>query len=203
MRVLASCDSNYFLEHHKAFYNSAIKNNYEPYIHIINPSEEVKDIAKNLKNISFEQGENNKVYFSCNRFLILKNFISPKGILVTDIDCFFNKPMPPIKEDVGIFLREYEPYPGMKVAAGLLWVNDTENSFTFTNRFVHNLKNQKKQWYADQYALYKTYNELKDTISFFYFDNNFMDWEFKDDSYMWTGKGNRKFKNINYRCNDC
>ena len=199
MKVLASCDSKYFLDHHKAFYNSALKNEYEPYIHVINPTEEVKTISKNLINISFETVENpTKVYFSCNRFLVLHNFIKPIGVLVTDIDCYFNKPMPLIEQDVGIFLREYENYPGMKVAAGILWIKDTEKGLLFADTFINNLKNEKQQWYADQYALYKTYNELKDTLSFFYFDNNFMDWEFKDDSYMWTGKGDRKYKNTIY-----
>ena len=30
------------------------------------------------------------------------------------------------------------------------------------------------------------------------FDSEFMDWEFKDGTTIWTGKGDRKFNNVRY-----
>jgi hypothetical protein len=53
MNVLASCDSNYFIEHHKAFYSSARSVGYTPYIVVINPTDSVREIASTLENVSF------------------------------------------------------------------------------------------------------------------------------------------------------
>ena len=55
-----------------------------------------------------------------------------------------------------------------------------------------------KTWYADQIALYSSYQELKDKVSCFKFNISHMDWEFSESSYIWTGKGNRKYKNKKY-----
>jgi len=46
VRVLASCDSKYFREHHKAFYASALSCGYTPLIDIINPDQDLYDKYK-------------------------------------------------------------------------------------------------------------------------------------------------------------
>lgn len=199
MNVLACCDSKYFLEHHKAFYLSAKKVSYTPHIVVVNPTREVKNISNNLENIHYIFQENpDIVQYSINRFIIADTYIGSEGVLITDIDCFFNKKLPEIKEDVGVFLREYEKFPGMKVAAGIVWLNSTEKGKLFAQELKNKINQKPKEWYVDQYALYETYLELKNSISVFTFSQEHMDWEFTNTSYMWTGKGDRKHKNVSY-----
>lgn len=199
MKVLASCDSIYFIEHYKAFYFSAKNVGYTPNIVVINPTEEVRRIGDTLDNISYITHRSpDKVYYSINRFMIAHSFIKDEGILITDIDCFFNKKLPEIKEDVGLFLREYEKFPGMKVAAGIVWINNTSNGLLFAEKLKNQINEKPKNWFVDQYALYEVYLNLKDSLSVFPFDKKHMDWEFTNTSYMWTGKGDRKYKNKEY-----
>ena len=193
MKVLASCDSKYFEDHYSAFYNSAVKCGYDVHINIINPTDKLKN--SNIKNVSYSYGPNTKVFFACNRFLIAKNFLED-GVLITDIDCFFNKRLPDIKEDIGLFLRPQNPLH-MKVAAGILWLNDTEKAKLFIENTEKRLENP-TIWYEDQIALHRSYRELKKEISCFKFNISHMDWEFSENSYIWTGKGNRKYKNKKY-----
>ena len=178
MKVLASCDPIYYKEHSTAFINSCLDVGMQPVIRLAYNS--------------------TKEFYACNRFLVAEEYLEPAGVLITDVDCYFNKALPDIEEDVGIFLREYEKFPGMKVAAGILWLNNTEKARLFITRVREIITSQPLVWYADQLALYKAYNEYKNNTSFFIFDNTHMDWEFNDDSYMWTGKGNRKFHNTTY-----
>lgn len=199
MNVLASCDSIYFMEHYKAFYFSAKNVGYTPNIVVINPTEEVRRIGDSLDNISYIIDKNpGKVNYSINRFMIADSFIQDDGILITDIDCFFNKKLPEIKEDIGLFLREYEKFPGMKVAAGIVWINNTSNGILFAKKLKSQINKKPKNWFVDQYALYEVYLNLKDSLSVFTFHKQHMDWEFTDMSYMWTGKGDRKYKNKEY-----
>jgi hypothetical protein len=178
MKVLASCDPIYYRDHATAFLSSCRK--------------------VDMTGIVKVRNQGTKEDFSRNRFIIAEEFIEPEGVFITDIDCYFNKKLPVINEDVGIFLREYEKFPGMKVAAGLLWLNNTENAKKFIRKVKEELLTSKLGWYADQYALYNSYNEFKDEISFFIFDKHHMDWEFNDHTYMWTGKGSRKNNNKTY-----
>ena len=164
MKVLASCDPIYYKEHSDAFINSCKHVGLDPHIEVLS--------------------EGTKEDFARNRFLIAEKYLEPDGVLITDIDCYFNKKLPPIKEDVGIFLREYENYPGMKVAAGLLWLNNTINAKTFILDVKDQLLDSREGWYADQIALYSSYNKFKDSMSFFIFNNNHMDWEFNENSYI-------------------
>lgn len=199
MNVLASCDSIYFLEHYKAFYSSCVSVGYIPHIVIINPTEEVKSISKNLKNISYMTYDSpSKTLYAINRFIIAEEFIGDEGVLITDIDCFFNKKLPEIKEDIGLFLREYENFEGMKVAAGIVWFGPTISGKKFAKLLKEKIMKKPWKWYVDQISLYETYKEVKQNTSVFTFNSKYMDWEFTEDSYMWTGKGPRKYKNLTY-----
>ena len=53
-------------------------------------------------------------------------------------------------------------------------------------------------WFLDQVAISETYESMKDRYSYQYFDAKFMDWEFKDGTTIWTGKGPRKYDNPTY-----
>jgi hypothetical protein len=198
VKVLASCDSTYFLEHHKAFYCSAVEAGLEPIINVINPTEEVKFLGDQLTGIDYSYYKNpSKPFLASNRFIIAEEYLK-EGLLITDIDCFFNKKIPKISEDIGLFLRENNKFKGMKVAAGILWLSGNLKSRQFISAVRNKLLKRNMEWYVDQVAIYDTYLECRNNISVFKFTNTHMDWEFTENSYMWTGKGNRKYKNQTY-----
>jgi hypothetical protein len=196
MKVLASCDSEYYKTHYKAFYKSAVSCGYVPHINIINPTEDI--INSEIPNCSYTFGDKDRVFYSINRFLIAEEFIGEEGVLITDIDCFFNKPIPQISDDIGLFLRENEKFYGMKVAAGILWLGNTDVAKLFIREVIKKIKESNRKWYVDQIAIYDSYNKLKNNMKVFEFDKTYMDWDFIDTSYMWTGKGNRKHNNRVY-----
>ena len=107
MIVFASCDSKYLLEHGRAFIVSAYKVGFWAYINIINPTKEAFKLLDSLPcTYSIEYTINpTKTYYACSRF---HSFPVVEELLICDIDCFFNKPFDPPKEDVGLFLRENE-----------------------------------------------------------------------------------------------
>ena len=195
MIVLASCDISYFRDHYESFYFSAKSCGYEPHINIINPDDEI--LNSNIENVTYSYGPNSKVFYSINRFLIAENYIK-NGVLVTDIDCIFNEKMQEPKEDIGLFLRKNNPNH-MKVAAGIVWLNNTKNAKIFIDKVKNYLYNSKQVWFVDQLALYRAYLDTKSNLSCFEFSQMHMDWEFIDSSLMWTGKGNRKFNNLLYK----
>jgi len=198
MKVFASCDSIYFEQHAKAFCNSAKLVGLTPHIHIINPTESILDKIKNTNNISYEiSDEKNTVYYACNRFYVSPNYIEGEGLLVCDIDCYFNKPFEPPIEDVGLFFRE-EIRIHAKLAVGIVWYRNNYNGNLFANAAAELVRQEKQVWFADQIGVYKTYEKFKGDMSFFRFTQKYMDWEFTESSIIWTGKGPRKNKNRKY-----
>jgi len=198
MRVLASCDSIYFLEHHKAYYTSAKAVGYTPYIHVINPTPEVMSIIKTLSNITVELNSiKNVVYYACNRFYMAKDYLQYEGILVTDIDCIFNKYMEAPEEDIGLFFRNRKEIHA-KLAVGIVWMNSTPGGRKFAYDAANLVQQEKQVWFADQIGVYKAYDLNRNSLTCFTFEEQHMDWTFKPTSYMWTGKGSRKFRDRIY-----
>lgn len=195
MNVFASCDSVYFLEHSDAFINSALQAGYTPKILVINPTREIKNLNNPYVQYNYSNLQT-KSFYASNRFLTGSNFLTEEGLLITDIDCFFLRKMPTIKESVGLFLRPYERSEQMKVAAGIVWLSGDAASRNFIQAVAENIYARKDAWYVDQLALYDEYKKLNTPV--FRFQKYHMDWTFQEDSFMWTGKGNRKYKDVIY-----
>jgi hypothetical protein len=53
------------------------------------------------------------------------------------------------------------------------------------------------KWFNDQIALNHIMSQVPDE-HVHKFDGNFMDWEFRDGTTIWTGKGPRKYDNVRY-----
>ena len=128
--------------------------------------------------------------------------------MILDIDNFLMNKVQWHTEDIGLFLRD--PLPGTvgweqestHVAAGIV-------SFTSPKgkEYLKDVSNQIKsysnlQWFADQNALWKVYEKNKDYLSTFVYNNSIMDWEFKPDTMLWTGKGPRKYDDPTYVSKD-
>lgn len=195
MKVFASCDSTYFSQHSAEFIESSLLVGYEPLVLVINPTEEIKALDSPYVQYQYSD-KTSKAFYASNRFLTASSFLTEEGLLITDIDCFFLKRMLPIKESIGLFLRPYEKHQEMKIAAGIVWLSGDSISRTFIDSVAQNISNRPELWYVDQLSLLEEYTKLE--IPVFEFKERHMDWNFREDSFMWTGKGNRKYKNIKY-----
>jgi hypothetical protein len=148
---------------------------------------------------------NEKAFYASVRFLLLPYLISTgNSYIILDIDSIVNKQIViPDEYDYGLFLREdntaggsaYEQ-TGMKVAAGSVYI--TPRAQEFAVKVTQILRASPIQWFCDQVALYGAYKQVKDTLKLCPFDGDFLDWEFKPGTVVWTGKGPRKFENQTY-----
>ena len=219
-RVLfASADSKYFLRFGPALIQSCIDFNQPLHLHLINQTEDAAHlktlVTDNYPTISFTSesvdlsGTDERTYYACNRFIVGYQVLNQcDAAMILDIDNFLMNKVQWHTEDIGLFLRD--PLPGTvgweqestHVAAGIV-------SFTSAKgkEYLKDVSNQIKsysnlQWFADQNALWKVYEKNKDYLSTFVYNNSIMDWEFKPDTMLWTGKGPRKYDDPTYVSKD-
>lgn len=200
MKVFASCDSAYFIEHAPAWYYSALKAGYTPVVEVVNPNDKVKKYVerRGLKNIHYIEVENPSKPFLCsNRFFSAEKYLDDKGLLITDIDCYFNGMPKAWTEDVGLYFRPENP-DHMKIAAGIVWLSGSDVSREFIQHTGETIRNLADKWFVDQIALLMSWLVFRKKAKFFHFNSLHMDWEFNEGSYMWTGKGPRKYENETY-----
>ena len=216
--LFASCDSKYFIEHGPAFMQSANKFKQNLHLHIVNPTDEVKEIkdkCEKFENLTFSGEETNlegideRTYYACNRFIVASHVLRLcEAAIILDIDNILMNEVQWNTCDIGLFLRD--PLPGTvgwehestHVAAGIVSYS-TPLGLDFLNRVSDKIKSYKElRWFADQNALWKVYEENKHKLSTFVYDGSIMDWEFKPDTMLWTGKGPRKYDDPTYVSKD-
>lgn len=228
--LLASCDGIYFNEHGHEFINSCLAHNNNCHVNIINPSLENIDYAiernrkddrftftmQNYSEGLFRDFEEYRSYLASSRFLLVNYFFelgvtepNSNRYMILDIDCVVRKEIIFPHTDFGIYKREYETHPGMKVAAGIVYVSD--HGRPFISSVVENIKalyslhGNKFVWFNDQMAINTAYEivttDPNNPLSVTYFGQKDMDWEFDEavDSAIYTGKGPRKHKSPEYK----
>lgn len=214
--VFAAADGKYFMEHASSFIFSATENGFDVHIHIIHPTAEVWKHATYLQALSkgkvtytwhsVKDGvdpETLRVHYATARFVIAPHILDLCGkLLILDIDCMIMKPFEFPKEPVAFFPRtdevnaanEWEKQ-GMKVAAGAVYFDKRGIEVCFA--VTKELGELEQRWFVDQVALSRVMDRVpEDAIH--HFDSEFMDWEFKEGTAIWTGKGPRKYENENY-----
>jgi len=107
-------------------------------------------------------------------------------------DLFFNN-----KFDIKIHFREGND-KRMKVAAGVIAVRKSDKTQNFFNEWRALLEKSKYEWFADQVTFYKLFLKYEKILSFDHLPANLIDWNFNSESYIWAGKGNRKYKDKRY-----
>jgi len=216
--LMAACDEKYLIHHAKGFTASAAIAKNNVHLHVTNPTERghkyleflgagyeilhpdgVFTTSYDTIDISiYKRIEYLKTFYACNRFLVAADVMQADMLLV-DIDCFIMKHIDNIDADVGLFLRDekYKEWNGEagKVAAGVVYVN--KNHKDFLEPVKEFIDNNKKHWFVDQVALKRAY-EAFPTKRYHVFNNKFMDWDFKSNTVIWTGKGDRKTSNAIY-----
>lgn len=209
--VFASCDEKYFLEHGEAFIRSACEHGETPRVHCQHHTPETHSLAQRLESQfptsrviflnyedKYKDAHDKRSVYAIGRFIYGKNLLH-NNILFLDIDSFFRKPVAWEdfrKMDYALFFRESLPGTvgwekiGTKVAAGAVYVSHRSRLLSKTMEFINEYPNL--PWFVDQVALWKAHEALQFDEHYCQMPAKYIDWEFKEDSVIWTGKGNRK-----------
>jgi hypothetical protein len=215
--LFSACDNNYFFDHACSFILSADKNNFNTHIHIVNPSADtiiltskLKSLVKNNLTFSFNDVDITNwdpawlyPYYASLRFLVLPEIIKhAKKVIILDIDSLVLKEFKFPTKPVGYFLREENPRlptswerEGSRVNAGIVYFDI--NSMYHIRNLIRILNSLDLRWYRDQIALHRALNRIPIRLCHV-FGNDFLDSDFLEDSFIWTGKGNRKYHSTAY-----
>jgi hypothetical protein len=213
----AACDAKYFKKFAPAFVSSIGSNSSRNiHIHVINPDEEVFALACYLNSrvsqhvtytfedsdLSMYSDEQKRALYASLRFLVAPYILSHADqLMILDIDCMVMKSFDFPAMPVGYFPREPLPgtvgweQEGTKCAAGCVFLD--RSAMNVANAISETLGGLELKWFNDQIALNHVMNQMPKTFVH-EFDNEFMDWEFKEGTAIWTGKGARKYDNETY-----
>jgi len=213
--VFAACDIFYFKEHGPSFVYSLNDIDKDVHIHVVNPNNNTYGLACILQattdvNVTFSFNcmdftnwtpEAIRTYYACLRFLVAPTLLVQNltHLLVSDIDCVFMKDFKYPDAVCGYFPRE--PLPGTtgwekegtRVAAGAVYFHKSAASLAYL--VAKSISEKPLNWFVDQIALSEVLGIEKDAH---HFDSSFLDWEFEEDTVIWTGKGPRKYENKTY-----
>lgn len=225
--VMAACDSHYFMRFAPAFVASIDKNTrFDIHIHVVNPTEEVLALAcylnsrvKNQVTYTFNDldltslgkdfkssGASNRpevrAYYASLRFLVAPYILQHASqLLILDIDCMVMNDFEFPSQPVGYFPRTPLPgtvgweQAGTQCAAGCVYFH--KDALNICNAVADTLGGLELRWFNDQIALNHVISQVPEQFVH-KFNGNFMDWEFKQGTTIWTGKGPRKYDNETY-----
>jgi hypothetical protein len=215
--VFAAADSKYFLEHAGPFAYSAAEHGFDIHIHVVNPTDEVLSYAAilastvetrltytfNDEDLSSLSGDPLRAYYACLRFGVAPMILQQAGkIIILDIDCLVMNKFEFPDKPIGYFPRtdktgaanEWEKQ-GMKIAAGAVYFD--REALNVCEGVAQTIAGLPMRWFNDQIALSHIMDQVPEQFVH-KFDSSFMDWEFKEGTTIWTGKGPRKYDNPTY-----
>lgn len=126
-----------------------------------------------------------------------------RRVLFVDADTIVRRDLGPLcalidANDVVIHKRPHEnDYMG--VAGGVIGVRPSTGGIEFFERAVARIDAiGNRDFFSDQLAFTQTIEELGARVRVAHLPKAYIDWEFEPDSFIWTGKGRRKFENETY-----
>jgi hypothetical protein len=221
--IFAACDSKYLLDHAKGFITSCALAKNNVHLHVTGPSQNdhkyLSFLSKGYKILSPETDmttsyddfdvsayspAQRKTFYACNRYMVAPDVVKC-DVLILDIDCFIMSNIEPFKADVGIFFRggtdgkDKWEREGNLLAAGALYVAKNHLDFIiYTKNIIQEyIDKQEIRWFLDQVALIRAYKNFPNK-NYATITNEFLDWDFKEKTKVWTGKGSRKSLNPVY-----
>ncbi len=88
----------------------------------------------------------------------------------------------------------------MRVCASLIGLRRTAASMDFVGRLVRRIDEiGNRLFFSDQLAFHQVASSGDTAAVITHLPSSYIDWEFRPDSHIWTGKGQRKFENMVYR----
>lgn len=215
--LFAASDSGYFVVHGQALALSAEKYGKDVHFHIVNPNQQalamaalMSGVTKNKVTFTFNDfdfsgwhAEEMRAYYASLRFLVAPDILQTAGkLLILDIDCVvmneFEFPEKPVayfpREPLeGTFGWEKE---GTRVAAGAVYYDS--RAINVAHEVALAIRDLEMRWFVDQIGLSRAMQRVPEE-HVHHFDASFMDWEFVENTVIWTGKGNRKYESEKYR----
>ena len=199
--AFTACDEKYFYAHGPAYMQSCIETGTKFEIVVVDASSsKADDMRSYVESERFgrvrviERAENappmDRVGYACARFKYaaqrMRDSEETKSLLITDIDCLFIQPVQQPSRPIGLFTRESLP--------------GTVGWERFINEVARQIETLPQQWFVDQVALSRAATSLRvEELGHLHkFTQLDMDWEFRSDSFIWTGKGDRKYNNLTY-----
>jgi hypothetical protein len=150
-------------------------------------------------------GVHPEIYFAAARFLMLHHLLLAcrAPILCLDIDALIHRPLADAfatirGADVSLYLRPEERRRWRRVLAAAVGVSFTKPSLGYCERTAHAIEAVLRQhpvYHIDQSVLYDTYmirRQMKRRTRWQTLSPRFADYDFDDESFVWTAKGDRK-----------
>lgn len=225
--LLAACDSSY-VPPASALARSldVFSPGHTLLVHVVNPSDEAIDSLHHLSTqlhhtrllISSESTDlaglspvQQRTYYACARFFRLCDLLPSSecdflvldadSLVVSQIDRDFSD-----KPEAEICLRRRdltEPQPEhLAVAAGSIWLRSTEGTRQFFSAvgadILSAFESGNAGWYLDQIALKRRIDDPAIKVAVRNIKSKYADWEFRDSSVIWQGKGNRKYLDVRF-----
>lgn len=195
-------------------------------LHLINPEpesfERLKYLASSLKStrlfISYEtvelsglSDEQKRSYYASARFprlaTLLKDYglpifsVDADSLVVNPIDLNFsdkaNAEVVLIRRDHVVDMPEH-----LSIATGSIWFLPSANVIAFVNDVASeidaSLEAKTLKWFVDQVIFFRTMKQNAHNVHFFNMKAKFADWEFKEKSIVWAGKGGRKLYDMRF-----
>lgn len=195
-------------------------------LHLINPTqagfEQFEKTAAQLTNtkvyLSYEHTDlsmltvdQQRAYFASARFLQLQKLLSDysRPVFSVDADSLVVNPFDldfSDKTDAEIILVRRDLAPGrpehLAVATGSIWLAPTENVIGFLGQVADDIdtafEKGKLAWFVDQKVFYQRMKESLHRIHFYNIKAKYADWQFRDRSIVWAGKGGLKLYDLRF-----
>lgn len=195
------------------------------HIHVINPDAKVATAVSLLKatltNITLSVTTETidlsgrpkgfaRTYFACVRFVRLYQIMAdmPAHYLCVDSDCLVLGPLDGLKTEIGdadLMIRQrYDHRPYLTVAAGGLYLRPTAGALGYVRAVADLIRTDLlaggSVWFLDQVVLSHVLDAQTRAgrIRAAQLNMRYIDWFFRSDSVIWTGKGKRKTNDTTY-----
>ena len=132
-----------------------------------------------------------KTYYACARFSRLSELICNQPVLAIDVDAVIRRPIPALDPKPDFFIHHISGKKARYLAGGL-WLNPTTGCRGFMQEYSQllreNFENDFVYWGLDQDLL----DIVVTKYAHAHLPTEYIDWNMKDHSYIWTAKGTRK-----------
>ena len=223
--VYSVCDSEYF-KYAQALVRSIdlFSPGHSFLLHVVNPTEEVRNsavrLAATLKNtklaVSAESidlanwsPEERRTYYACARFPGIASLLKDcktTAVLCLDADSLIVNPIDgdftdKLSADVVVDLRP-QNQEHLAVAAGAIWFRPVPQVRKFSSDLAQEIdrlvRTRELRWFADQTAFYRQMQAHGKSARFFNLKRKYIDWDFSEDSIVWSAKGKKKESDLRF-----
>lgn len=225
--VFAACDTKY-VSHAVPLIRSleVFSSGQTILLHLVNPTESALQrlevlsdelvnarlvLSRERTDLSSLTDAQRRTYYACARFIRLAELMEKSAcdFLVLDVDSLVVGPIErdfSDKPEAEICLRrrtlEGVTSEQLAVAAGSVWSRSTPGSRQFFKAVSADIQSafadSSAAWHLDQVVLKRRVDDASIPVVVRNIKAKYADWDFRDDSVVWQGKGKRKFLDLRY-----